>query len=65
MTDKTISTYHGFGHRVHIIRRDAVARNYVLLDNRRVIMRSTMEDIVKFAFLNHVASIVNQTALEL
>ena len=65
MTEKTISTYRGFGHRVQLIRRQAVARQYAIIDNRRILSSSTHEVVAKEAFLNIVAGIVRQTALEL
>lgn len=65
MSDKIVSTYRGFGHRVHIVRRDAVQRNWALLDNRRVLVSSTMEETIKRQFCSRVQSIVLQTSLEL
>ena len=65
MLDKTISSYQGYGHRVQLLRKDAVARNYVICDNRRVITSTSHETTAKEAFLNHVAGIVRQTSLGL
>lgn len=65
MTDKVISTYRGYGHKCHIIRRDAVARTFALMDNRRVVCASSDELTIKRAFMQHVQSIVLQMSLEL
>lgn len=65
MTEKTISTFLGFGHRVQLVRRNAVARQFALVDNRRVLLSSPIEGVVKEAFLNHVAGIVRQLSLKL
>ena len=59
----TISSYCGFGHNVRLQRRSAVARRWALIDNRRVVVTSTDEYVIKEAFLNHVASIVRQLDL--
>ena len=65
MTDKTISSYQGFGHRVQLIRRAAVAREFAVCDNRRVLFSTTNETHAKDLFLNHVAGIVRQLSMEL
>ena len=61
----TISSYCGFGHNVRLQRRDAVARCWAVIDNRRVVLTSTDEHVAKEAFLSHVATIVRQLALDL
>lgn len=63
MTDKTMSSYQGFGHRVQLIRRADVARSWSILDNRRVISSVRQETLAKDIFLNHVAGIVRQTSI--
>lgn len=65
MTDKTISSYRGYGHRVQLIRRAAVAREFAVVDNRKVLVSTCHEETAKGAFLNHVASIVRQLSLQL
>ena len=65
MTDKTISSYRGYGHRVQLIRRATVAREFAVVDNRRVLVSTRLEETAKGAFLNHVAGIVRQTSLTL
>ena len=65
MTEKTISSYSGYGYRVQLIRRNAVARNWAVVSNRRVVFSSYHETTAKEGFLNHVASIVRQTSIEL
>lgn len=65
MTDKTISSYQGYGHRVQLIRRATVAREFAVVDNRRVLVSTRHEETAKGAFLNHVASIVRQLSLQL
>lgn len=65
MTEKTISSYSGYGYRVQLIRRDAVARSWACVSNRRVVFSSSHETTAKEAFLNHVASIVRQTFIDL
>ena len=65
MTDKTISSYRGYGHRVQLIRRATIAREYAVVDNRRVLVSTRHEETAKSAFLNHVASIVRQLALQI
>ena len=64
MTDMTISSYRGYGHRVQLIRRATVAREFAVVDNRRVLVSTRHEETAKGAFLNHVASIVRQLAIE-
>ena len=63
MTDKTISAYQGYGHRVQLIRRSAVARSWSILDNRRVVSSVDQETLAKDIFLNHVAGIVRQLSI--
>lgn len=63
MTDRTISSYQGYGHRVQLIRKSAVARSWSILDNRRVISSVDQETLAKDIFLNHVASIVRQLSI--
>lgn len=65
MTEKTVSAYRGYGHRVQMVRRNAVAREYAIIDNRKVICSSWSESVCRETFLNHVASIVRQTSLPL
>lgn len=65
MTDVTISSYQGFGHRVQLIRRNAVARQWAIVDNRRVIHSTGAETLAKDMFLNHVAGIVRQLEIQL
>ena len=65
MTDKTISSYQGYGHRVQLIRRAAVAREFAVVDNRRVLLSTCQEETAKRAFLSHVTSILLQLTLEL
>ena len=65
MTERTISSYSGYGHRVQLIQRDAGARQWAVVSNRRVVLSSFRETIAKEGFLNHVAGIVRQTAIEL
>lgn len=65
MTDRTISSYQGYGHRVQLVRRAAVAREFAVIDNRRVIHTTTNETLGKDMFLNHVSSIVRQLSLPL
>ena len=65
MTEKTISSYSGYGYRVQLIRRNAVARNWAVVSNRRVVFSSSHETTAKEGFLNHVASIVRQTSIDL
>lgn len=65
MTDKTISSYQGYGHRVQLVRRAAVAREFAVVDNRRVVSSTMNETMAKDIFLNHVAGIVRQLSLEL
>ena len=60
MTEVTVSSFQGFGHRVQLVRRQAVARQWALVDNRRVLVATKDEDTSKGAFINHVASIVRQ-----
>lgn len=63
MIDRTISSYQGFGHRVQLVRREAVSRNWAIIDNRRVLMSFWNETEAKSYFLNHVAGIVRQLAI--
>lgn len=65
MTDVTVSSYQGFGHRVQLIRRNAVARQWAIVDNRRVIHATGTETLAKDMFLNHVAGIVRQLEIQL
>ena len=65
MTDMTVSSYQGFGHRVQLIRRNAVARSWAIIDNRRVIHSTSSETLGKDMFLNHVAGIVRQLEIQL
>lgn len=65
MTDKTVSSYQGFGHRVQLIRRATVAREWAVVDNRRVIHSTVAETLAKDMFLNHVAGIVRQLEIQL
>lgn len=65
MTDKTISSYQGYGHRVQLIRRASVAREFAVCDNRKVLFTTASETFAKDLFLNHVAGIVRQLRLEL
>ena len=65
MTDKTISSYQGYGHRVQLVRRATVAREFAVVDNRRVVFSMANETAAKDLFLNHVANIVRQLSLEL
>ena len=65
MTDRTVSSYQGFGHRVQLIRRATVAREWAVVDNRRVIVSTRSEATGKDIFLNHVAGIVRQLELQL
>lgn len=65
MTEKVISTYRGFGHRVHLIKRPEVARQWVVLDNRRVLLSTSNELVAKRTFMNHTASIIWQTEIDL
>ena len=60
MLEKTISSYNGYGHRVQLVRRDAVARFFSVVDNRRVLMSTSSESVAKDVFLNHVAGIVRR-----
>ncbi len=61
----TISSYCGFGHNVRLQRRDAVARCWAVIDNRRVVLTSMIESVAKEAFLNHVATIMRQLTLDI
>ena len=63
MTDKTMSSYQGFGHRVQLIRRSDVARSWAIVDNRRVISSVRQETLAKNIFLNHVVGIVRQLSI--
>ena len=65
MTEKVVSTYRGFGHKVHLVRRDAVSRSWAVMDNRRVVLSSSDELTAKRSFMNHTATIIYQTTLDL
>lgn len=65
MTEKTISSYSGYGYRVQLIRRNAVARYWAVVSNRRVVFSSSHETTAKEGFLNHVASIIRQRTMDL
>lgn len=65
MTDKTVSTFRGFGHKVHIVKRPEVSRQWALMDNRRVLVSSSDEFTIKRAFIQHVQSLTLQTSIEL
>lgn len=65
MSDNTISSYQGFGHRVQLIQRAGIARTWAVVDNRRVLVSTRNEDTGRSAFLSHVASIVLQRELAL
>ena len=64
MTDKTISAYQGYGHRVQLIRRGDVARSWAVMDNRRVQISTHDESLAKDLFLNHIAGIVRQYEIQ-
>lgn len=64
MTDKTISSFQGYGHRVQLVKKTAVARYWSILDNRKVISSVGLETLAKDIFLNHVAGIVRQTSIK-
>lgn len=65
MTTQTISAYQGYGHRVQLVRRATIAREYAIIDNRRVLVTSKSEPVAKEAFINHVASIILQLSFDL
>lgn len=64
MTDKTISAYQGYGHRVQLIRREDVERSWAVMDNRRVQVSTRDESFAKNVFLNIIAGIVHQYAIQ-
>lgn len=63
MASKTQSSFQGYGHRVQVIKRDDVARNYSVMDNRRVLITTQNESLAKDVFLNTIAGLVRQTAI--
>lgn len=65
MNEKVLSTYRGYGHKVNLIKRTAVCRNFAVLDNRRVLVSTKDEEVAKRVFMAHAAEILLQTALEL
>ena len=64
MASKTQSSFQGYGHRVQVIKRDDVAKNYSVLDNRRVLITTQNESLAKDVFLNTIASLVRQTFIK-
>lgn len=64
MASKTQSSFQGYGHRVQIIKRDDVAKNYSVMDNRRVLITTQNESLAKDVFLNTVAGLVRQTFIK-
>lgn len=61
MATRTQSSFQGYGHRVQVIKRDDVAKNYSVIDNRRVLITTQNESMAKDIFLNTVAGLVRQT----
>lgn len=63
MTEKTISSYTGYGHRVQLVQRRAVGNYYSVVNNRKVLISTGSLSTAKDVFLNHVAGIVRQTQM--
>ena len=64
MASRTQSSFKGYGHRVQVIKRDNVARDYAVTDNRRVLITTQNESLAKDVFLNAVAGLVRQTFIK-
>lgn len=64
MASRTQSSFQGYGHRVQVIKRDNVARDYAVTDNRRVLITTQNESLAKDVFLNTVAGLVRQTFIK-
>lgn len=64
MATRTQSSFQGYGHRVQVIKRDDVAKNYSVLDNRKVLITTMNEALAKDVFLNTVAGLVRQTFIK-
>lgn len=64
MASRTQSSFQGYGHRVQVIKRDNVARDYAVMDNRRVLITTQNESLAKDVFLNTIAGLVRQTFIK-
>lgn len=64
MASRTQSSFQGYGHRVQVIKRDNVARDYAVTDNRRVLITTQNESLAKDVFLNTIAGLVRQTFIK-
>lgn len=64
MASRTQSSFQGYGHRIQVIKRDDVAKNYSVLDNRRVLITTQNESLAKDVFLNTIAGLVRQTFIK-
>lgn len=63
MATRTQSSFIGLGHRIQLVKRDEVAKNYAVLDNRRTVISTMNETLAKDVFLNTIAGIVRQTSI--
>lgn len=64
MASRTQSSFQGYGHRIQVIKRDDVAKNYSVLDNRRVLISTQNESLAKDVFLNTIAGLIRQTFIK-
>lgn len=63
MRVKTISGYQGYGYRIQLLRKDGLSKEFSVLSNRRVVITTPTETLAKDVFLNQVAGVVRQTAI--
>lgn len=63
MRVKTISGYQGYGYRIQLLRKDGLSREFSVLSNRRVVITTGVETLAKDVFLNQVAGVIRQTAI--
>lgn len=63
MSETTLYSFQGEGHRVQVIRRETVTRRWALVDNRHVLVSSKDEGTIKRSFASHVQSIIFQMTL--
>lgn len=64
MMNKTKATFCGFGHRVNVVYRQEQARQWAVIDNRRIVHAGKDVEIAKDIFTRYIEAIVNDYLIE-
>lgn len=64
MSNKTKATFCGFGHRVNLVYRQEQARQWAVIDNRRIVHAGRYVENAKDIFSRYTEAIINDYLIE-